>query len=170
MKSLSIFTPAISSGNHHELSPWRYYFDVIGECWRYFVASVLALGADFGIYIVGVELLHLHYLGAASLGFLSGLIIVYIFSITWVFSERNFNNKIQEFMFFVVIGITGLFINELILFLATDLLHFDYRISKVLSAGFVFCFNFVCRKALLFSSRKFIIAASKKLSTKTANA
>ncbi len=169
MKSPFTFIPATNSGSHRNLWLWWRCGKLVGECWRYLIASVLALGTDFGVYIAGVEWLHLHYLSASCFGFIAGLVIVYILSIKWVFSERNLNNKVQEFIFFVAIGLTGLFINQLVLFIATDLAHIDYRISKILSAGIVFLFNFTGRKTLLFSSRKLILASSKKFPLGTAN-
>lgn len=123
------------------------------EFYRYFIASALALGVDFGFYIGLVEWLHFHYLWAAAIGFCAGVSAAYILSIFWVFKQRAFRHWKQEFALFLGIGIVGLLLNELILWLFTGKIGLDYRFSKAISAGVVFLFNFTARKFLLFSQK-----------------
>lgn len=123
------------------------------EFFRYFVASALALGFDFGVYVTAVEWAGLHYLAAAALGFSTGLTVAYALSIRWVFQTRAIAGKPSaEFAAFALIGVAGLGLNQLILYVGTGVLGADYRLSKAASAGLVFLFNFTARKLLLFAS------------------
>jgi putative flippase GtrA len=124
----------------------------IKEFVRYFAASALALGVDFSLYVGGVKYLGLHYLVSAVIGFLSGLAVVYLLSIRWVFAHRSIGRSWKkEFVLFTVVGILGMLLNEAILYMGVDWLSFDYRLAKVASAGIVFTFNFSVRKLLLFT-------------------
>ena len=121
------------------------------EFLRYFAASAAALAVDFGIYVGLTELAGWHYLLSGAAGFCSGAITLYALSIAWVFSERRFRRIGWEFTIFLTIGIIGLILTELMLYVCTDLSGLDYRLSKVVAAGIVFMFNFSLRKLILFS-------------------
>jgi putative flippase GtrA len=54
-------------------------------------------------------------------------------------------------LIFAVIGLVGLGLNEGIIWSFTDLVHFHYLISKIISAIVVFFWNFFARKKILFS-------------------
>jgi putative flippase GtrA len=121
-----------------------------GEFARYFAAGLIALGIDFALYVALTELAGWHYLISATAAFAAGLATVYFFSIFWVFRERSIGPGSREFLLFSVIGIVGLALTAAVLYVLTDILGLDYRLSKIASAGLVFLFNFGCRKFFLF--------------------
>jgi len=121
---------------------------------RYFVAGLLALACDYGVYVSLVSLAGWHYSHAAAMGFTVGLLVIYVLSISWIFSERRLRKAAHEFLIFVAIGVFGLALTELILYLLTGLLGVDYRVSKLVAAGSVFMFNFGFRKFFLFSAER----------------
>lgn len=121
------------------------------EFYRYFIASIVALFTDFFIYSTLVSWFSWHYLSAACIGFIAGVVTIYFLSVAWVFRRRKIKNSKFEFLIFCTIGILGLLLNELVLFIGTGLLDNDYRLSKIFSAGIVFIFNYYCRKLTLFS-------------------
>jgi len=121
------------------------------EFFRYFCASLAGLGVDFSLYTGLTALMGWHYLASAAAGFAAGVVAVYLLSIFWVFTDRRYHNRAQEFSLFVVIGMAGLALTEFVLYVFTDLAGLDYRASKVVAAGCVFTFNFICRKLFLFS-------------------
>jgi putative flippase GtrA len=57
----------------------------------------------------------------------------------------------MEFLIFAVIGLVGLGLNEGIIWSFTDLAHFHYLISKIISAIVIFSWNFFARKRILFN-------------------
>jgi putative flippase GtrA len=123
------------------------------EAARYFLASAGALAIDFAVY-VGLVQLGMSYLVAAPVGFAAGLAAVYLISTRWVFRERRFADSSMEFLLFALIGIAGLLLNEAVIYAATDGMGVPYWLSKFLSAGIVFVFNFGLRKALLFTTSR----------------
>jgi putative flippase GtrA len=119
---------------------------------RYLAASALALGVDFGTYVGLIRLAGVHYLIAAPIGFALGLATIYLLSIRWVFRERRVADRREEFALFAVIGVAGMALNQLIIYVAVTFLAASPELAKILSAGIVFCFNFISRKLLLFTS------------------
>ncbi|RJQ34502.1 GtrA family protein [Candidatus Parcubacteria bacterium] len=121
---------------------------------RYFAASLIALVVDIvGLWLL-TEFLDVPYLVSAAISFLLGLIIVYIASIYWVFEARSIRSPAAEFGIFLVIGLIGLGINELILGLLTEYAGLYYMISKIASVFVVFTWNFFARKYVLFAKAR----------------
>jgi putative flippase GtrA len=117
---------------------------------RYFLASGIALAVDVGSLTLLTSFVGIPYLTSGAIAFLLGLVVIYILSVYWVFAHRMFKNPAIEFMLFAVIGVIGLGLNELALFVGTGLLGAFYLISKVVSIVIVFSWNFAARKWLLF--------------------
>ena len=120
------------------------------EFTRYFASGLIALCVDFSLYVALSELAGWHYLASAAAAFGAGLTTVYLFSVFWVFRQRRFEHRSHEFLLFAAIGIVGLALTTVVLYMLTDIVGLDYRISKIGSVGIVFIFNFGCRKFLLF--------------------
>jgi putative flippase GtrA len=114
-------------------------------------ASALALVMDFGSYVALIRLAGVHYLVAAPIGFALGLAVIYVLSIRWVFRERRIADRRAEFALFALIGLAGMALNQLIIYTGVRLLAASPETAKIVSAGMVFCFNFVSRKLLLFT-------------------
>jgi putative flippase GtrA len=117
---------------------------------RYTFVGGFAFIVDFSLLYLLTNYLNLYYLLSALIAFIAGLLINYFLSIRWVFYRRNVTNRKLEFVIFMVIGIVGLALNELLLWLFTDILLFYYLISKIFTAIFVYLWNFFARKLLLF--------------------
>ncbi len=122
----------------------------IAEFARYFVASAVALAVDVGLYRLGLSL-GFRYQTAALLGFCAGAIVAYLASVHWVFRARAVRNAGLEFGLFVAVGLAGLVLTELLLWIAIGKLGLPPTWSKLGSSAVVFAFNFTVRKLLLFT-------------------
>lgn len=136
---------------HRAVARWRGLVPVSGELIRYGVASGLALAVDFATLVLLTELAGLHYLLSAAVGFSAGIAVAYLLSIRWVFSARRLNSVAAETTIFVLIGIAGLAINQLVIYSLTEGGLLPYAASKIAAAGIVFTFNFSVRKLALFT-------------------
>lgn len=125
---------------------------VVREFIRYFGCSAMALAADGGLFALGLHL-GVPYPLAAAIGFIAGLWLAYTLSVRFVFGERRLRDERAELLVFAAIGVAGLLLTELLLWLLVGHAHWSAGYAKVASAGFVFCFNFGARKALLFTKR-----------------
>jgi putative flippase GtrA len=120
------------------------------EMFRYVLAGGLAFTADFRLLYVLTHYFGVHYLTSSVFAFSLGLVVCYILNIKWVFSRRNLGNRFAEALFFAIIGIIGLLLNQVFLKFFTESLHLFYMISKLISTFLVLLWNFTARKLLLF--------------------
>jgi putative flippase GtrA len=124
---------------------------VLGEGTRYVTASAVALAVDFSIYAGLVRLASVGYLVAAPVGFALGLATIYLLSVRWVFGARRMADARLEFAVFASIGLAGMALNQLVIYVGVEAWALSYESAKLVSAGVVFCFNFALRKLLLFT-------------------
>lgn len=125
--------------------------DTLREGSRYLLASAFALALDAGMYMALIRLAGVHYLVAAPLGFVLGVAAIYLFSTRWVFRERRIASARSEFVIFALIGVAGLLVNQLVIYVGVERLSLSYELAKLASAAIVFGFNFVGRKLILFT-------------------
>lgn len=117
---------------------------------RSLVVSVVALVFDFSTLVLLKEKVGINYLVAATLGFSVGVVVNYILSAYWVFTDRKLASAKAEFVVFVVICTIGLVLNLIIISLLVEQLRVDYRLAKLFATVAVFFWNFVARKKILY--------------------
>jgi len=120
------------------------------QFFRYVFVGGAAFIVDFLSLFILTDYFGIYYIISAALAFIIGLVTNYLLSITWVFNQRNINNKTIEFSLFAVIGIIGLVLNELFIWFFTSELGFYYMISKIITAIIILFWNFFARKITLF--------------------
>ena len=131
-------------------------FDSSGvqEFVRYFAASLMALILDVGVLAFLTEIIAIPYLLSGAISFSLGILVIYMFSVLWVFRNERTSNRSMEIAVFFSTGIIGLCINEFILWLLSEKFGIFYLFSKSASVAIVFFWNFFSRKALLFNTSK----------------
>ena len=117
---------------------------------RYGFVGGVAFVADYGSLFVLTHYFGVYYLWSAAIAFVIGLTVNYLLSISWVFNKNRSTKPWVEFLVFALIGVIGLGLNELIMYVATELLAIHYLLSKLISTGLVFCWNFFARKLIIF--------------------
>ncbi len=121
------------------------------QLFRYAIVGGCAFVVDYGSLWLLTEVCHLHYLVSAVIAFLLGLTCNYILSTSWVFGDRRMKNRWAEFSVFAIIGVIGLGLNELIMYVGCEKLHLHYMVAKLVSTAIVFFWNFFARKFILFN-------------------
>lgn len=117
---------------------------------RYGFVGGVAFLADYGSLFFFAAIVGLHYLLSAAIAFVIGLTVNYLLSISYVFSASRKTEIWVEFTVFLIIGVVGLGLNELIMWCGCDMLNLHYMIVKLISTGIVFFWNFLARKFILF--------------------
>ena len=117
---------------------------------RSILSSSLGFSIDFGLLAFFVEILQVYYLIAASMSFAAGTTMTYILSVRWIFSRRKVRDRRLEYLLFTAVGVIGLLLNAVLLWLFTESAGVHYLLSKIIAASMVFFWNFVARKLLLF--------------------
>jgi putative flippase GtrA len=124
------------------------------ESWKYFLVSAASLVVDQSVFWALIHLAGVYYLAANVVSVSVGLILNYALSVTLVFKERRLTSRGAEFVGFVVIGLMGLAVNEAFVALFVGGLGLMPMIGKLAAAGPSFAFNFIVRRALLFTAAR----------------
>ena len=118
---------------------------------RYVFVGGIATVVDWGVLFLLTEYAHIHHLVSAIIAFVAGLITNFFLSKLLVFKANEARvNAVMEFVSYAVIGVIGLGITELIMFLFTDCLNTHYMISKVIATAVVLVWNYLARKLILY--------------------
>ena len=128
--------------------------DVRIQLVRYLVSGGTAFLVDAGLLALLTECFgREHLLLWTAIAFSAGLVITYLFSILWVFDKRNLKSRAAEMSVFALIGVSGLGLTELLMWLFADKAGIHYMIAKVITTVLVFFWNFAAKKLLLFRNK-----------------
>jgi len=122
--------------------------NTIIQFFRYLFVGGIAAVVNIGMLYVFTDVMKIHYIISNILSFTLGLIVNYILSKKFVFQEKVSINKSKEFIIYAIIGIIGLGIDTLLMWLFTDVISIYYMLSKLISTMLVFIWNFGARKVL----------------------
>lgn len=123
---------------------------------RYICSGGLALLVDKTLFVIThYYTFHLNNLWSTSIGFIVGTIITYFLSFFWVFNEHRTQNRFVEVIFFVAIGVVGLGLITLFMWLFSEVIDVpnDF-ISNLMATVLVTLWNFIAKKYILFTKSK----------------
>ncbi len=124
------------------------YEKLIKQIFRFGVVGGLAFLIDYSILYLLTEYVGIYYLISSIISFTISLIFNYILSIYWVF-DANKKQTIKEVVIFIILSVIGLGINQVVLYIGSDLLHIYYMISKLVATMIVMIWNFITRKIFI---------------------
>ncbi|MEN6418743.1 MAG: GtrA family protein [Clostridiaceae bacterium] len=122
---------------------------LLTQALRYGAAAFLGFAADYLTMLLLKETFGLHYLFAVPLAFIVGIAVNYLVGVLFVFRRGNWSMQ-MELSLFLGISLLALGVTELSMFMLTDLVRLDYRISRVLSGVVTYLFNFFSRRWILY--------------------
>ena len=124
------------------------------QVFRYLVSGGVAFLVDAGLLALLTECFGQHLLLLwTAIAFGAGLLTTYLFSIAWGFDNRSMRSRTAEVAIFVGIGIVGLGLTELLMWLLTGKAGIHYLVAKVITTVIVFVWNFSAKKLILFRSK-----------------
>lgn len=142
--------PSSSSTPRSRLEKWspRWLWELMG----YGLVSVIALAADTLILRSLVKGTGWPYVPASIVSFIAGAVVAYLLSTRFVFGSHRLTNRVTEFGLFVALGVFGLAVNTVVLWLMHGIWGTELIASKMVAAVCTFMTNFMLRRGLLFSS------------------
>ena len=126
-----------------------------GNVWiqllRYGISGFTATLVDFAVLTLLTEHLGEHLLLVwTAIAFISGLLVSYLLSVNWVFDIRRLSSRTAEVSVYLLIGLVGLLLTELLMWLFANKLGIFYLLSKLIASVMVFLWNFCAKKFILF--------------------
>ncbi|MDO4182776.1 MAG: GtrA family protein [Coriobacteriia bacterium] len=122
---------------------------LIDQIMKFSVVGVIAFVIDYGLLVLLTSVFGVHYLISATISFTVSVIFNYVASMRYVFTHKEGMSRTREFVIFVVLSVIGLGINNLLMWLGTDLVSIPYFITKFFATAVVMVWNFVTRKMFL---------------------
>lgn len=116
---------------------------------KFGIVGVICFGIDYGLMILLIELSGLDYLLSSGISFGASVVVNYFLSMRFVFTSKEKNSKVKEFVIFVVLSVMGLLLTVVLMRLSVENWGFHYMQSKIVITGIVMAFNFVTRKVFL---------------------
>jgi len=115
---------------------------------KFGIVGVIAAVTDVGTLVLLKELLHIEVLLASMISFCVSVTVNYILSMAFVFKSKN-ENKLKEFILFVLLSVGGLCLNQLILWIGVKFTTIYYLAIKLFAMVIVPVYNFITRKIFL---------------------
>lgn len=115
---------------------------------RYFFVGGSSAVVDLVVFTVLLKYGAMHYVPAAFIAYMCGLIWNHFLCVIWVFESKH--QRLREFLTVFAIAIGGLLWTWLILYIFIDQLGIDPVISKMISQILVLFWNFSMRKFYVF--------------------
>lgn len=108
---------------------------------------------DFCVYTLLSQIVGIHYLAANCISVLVGITTSFILN-------RKYNFKVTDktakrFSIFLTVGICGMMLSNLILFVGNDILHYNELIVKLASIVLVVFFQFLFNKFITFRTSQY---------------
>lgn len=123
------------------------------EFFRYLAVSLIAFVLDVAVFSAGIRLIELSWAMAATLGFVVGVLAAYTLSVRFVFYSRKLRQApLAEMLTFSLVGLCGLTVTQVILWVGIERWLFNPETSKFCAAGVTLLFNFFVRKFVLFNA------------------
>jgi len=114
------------------------------------VVGGLAFLVDWFLLTRGISWGHLALSVATALGFCAGLATNYTLCVIWVWRGAH-RQTVKDFLLFTGIGLAGLGLTELGMWIGVALAGFGASPVKIAVAAVVLFWNFILRKFLVFS-------------------
>lgn len=130
---------------------WASLRSRISEVLSYGIVSAVGLLADAGLLQMLVKVAGWHYLVASTMSFIVGAVLVYLLSTRFVFRVRRVKHRTLEFCYFLAVGLVGLLVNAVTLWMAITLAGAALMPAKAFAATCTFSTNYLLRRRLLFS-------------------
>lgn len=123
------------------------------QLFRYTFVGGIAFVIDFTLLYLLTDYVGLYHIISASISFIVGLAVNYVLSKIFVFSHSVVQNKTGEFLIFALIGVVGLFLTDLMMWILVDMGSIYYLTAKIITTLLVYLWNFFARKYILFNYR-----------------
>jgi putative flippase GtrA len=122
------------------------------ELCRYFLASLIALGLDIGVFTGLVWFDVMPVVLAGALSYVAGLALHFVLSVIFVFATgtagKSIGRKLGEFL---LSGVAGLALTALTLFLVVNLIGFSPFAGKAMAVGASFLCVYLIRAKVVFA-------------------
>lgn len=114
----------------------------------YGIIGSFSSALDFAIYTILVQGVAIHYLVSNCISVLAGISSSFILNRNYNFKVKD--NTTRRFSLFLFVGLCGLLLSNVILYICINIFELNKVVSKLLSIVLVVSFQFLVNKYLTF--------------------
>lgn len=117
---------------------------------KFGVVGVIATIIDFFFLFLFTDVFGMYYLLSAAISFALSTLFNYVASMRFVFNSKfSKAEKSKELILFVVLSVSGLLLNQFLLWFFVEKIALYYMAAKIVATFFVMTWNFISRKVWL---------------------
>lgn len=116
---------------------------------KFCVVGLSGMVIDFGTTWLLKERLRVNKYIANSTGFILAATSNYIWNRFWTFQSEN-KHIATEYFSFIMISLAGLAINNLLVYIFSEKMKFNFYLSKLIAIGVVTLWNFIMNFLITF--------------------
>lgn len=115
---------------------------------KFAVVGITSLMVDyvFMVFLTENIVFGLDYFQACAFSYTLSVFVNYFLSMRFVFHGKGDMGKVKEVSIFFTLSLVGLFLNQMIMWVAVEMFHIYYVAAKLLSTLLVTNYNFISRK------------------------
>lgn len=117
---------------------------------KFGVVGVMATIIDFFFLFLFTDVFGMYYLLSAAISFVLSTLFNYVASMRFVFNSKfSKDEKSKELILFVILSVSGLVLNQVLLWFFVEKIALCYMAAKIVATFFVMTWNFISRKVWL---------------------
>lgn len=113
---------------------------------RFAAVGIASVMVDYVVLIFLTETTTMGYFFASAFSYTMSVFVNYLLSMRYVFHGKVGMSKAKEATIYFALSFIGLLFNQMIMWVAVDILHIYYTFAKLLSTLLVTNYNFISRK------------------------
>lgn len=115
---------------------------------KFAIVGIASLMVDyvFMVFLTENTAFGLDYFQACAFSYTLSVFVNYILSMRYVFHGRDDMSKVKEASIFFMLSLVGLFLNQMVMWIAVEFFQIYYVMAKLLSTLLVTNYNFISRK------------------------
>lgn len=123
-------------------------YSLILQYAKFAAVGITSLIVDyvFMVFLTENTAFGLDYFQACAFSYTLSVFVNYFLSMRYVFHSREDMGKVKEASIFFLLSLIGLFLNQMIMWIAVEVLQIYYIAAKLLSTLLVTNYNFISRK------------------------
>ena len=121
------------------------------ELFLYLIVGALATVVEWGAFYVFDLIFGIHYTFSTALAFVLSTFANWLFGRLILFKKKTQNIAGEIFKIYLI-SVLGLLMNIAIMFVAVEKIGIHDMISKIISTGIVFIWNFLVRKLWIYKA------------------
>ena len=119
---------------------------------KYFIVGGICYLIDVGVFLYLTTYLELHWFNSATISFLFATTLNYFLSIKFVFKSGIKFTQSSEYLLVLLVSSIGLLATQITLYISIELFEVTVLLSKIYSSFFVFFWNYLARKNIIFKN------------------